>query len=220
MIATDRSPPTDSREVAIPPHGLPGTLTVPDSARGLVVFAHGSGSSRLSPRNTYVAGALRDARFGTLLFDLLTEAEACERRNVFDIPLLAGRLLQATRWLSEAPEARGLRLGYFGASTGAAAALVAAAEAGNTVSAVVSRGGRPDLAGEALTRVSAPTLLIVGGRDLQVLELNQSAAAMLRCEKAVHVVPGATHLFEEPGTLDEVIALSRTWFARYLPAYG
>jgi putative phosphoribosyl transferase len=202
--------------VRIAPAGLDGLLSLPTPCRGLVLFAHGSGSSRLSPRNTHVAEALQGAGLGTLLFDLLTEAEALDRANVFDIPLLGERLLMATDWAARDTETAGLPLGYFGASTGAAAALVAAARAGARVGAVVSRGGRPDLAGAALPAVAAPTLLIVGGADHEVLALNEAALAELRCEKALEVVPGATHLFEEPGTLDAVIGLARRWFLDHL----
>lgn len=202
--------------IDIPPVGLRGTLGVPEGALGLVLFAHGSGSSRLSPRNQRVARALRDAGIGTLLFDLLTEAEAEDRARVFDIELLAQRLLDATavvhRW--ELP------IGYFGASTGAAAALVAAARSPDPVAAVVSRGGRPDLAGAALAKVRSPTLLIVGGRDETVLQLNRQAESELRCEKKLEVVTGATHLFEEPGALEQVTHLARRWFVDHLSAPG
>ncbi|WP_307845307.1 hypothetical protein [Planomonospora sp. ID67723] len=195
---------------------LAGTLTVPDGATGIVVFVHGSGSSRHSPRNRYVAGVLNDAGLGTLLFDLLTPAEEGDRANVFDISLLAERLRRVTGRLRE--QVPGLRVGYFGASTGAAAALWAAAgeAGGGGITAVVSRGGRPDLAGPRLAEVSAPTLLIVGGRDEQVLAMNEEARARLRCENRLEVVPGATHLFEEPGTLEKAAALARDWFLRHL----
>jgi putative phosphoribosyl transferase len=206
------------QSISIPPLDLEGLLAVPRGAEGLVLFAHGSGSSRLSPRNNYVAEALREAGLGTLLFDLLTPTEADDRRKVFDIALLAERLIQATRWVAEHPQTRALRIGYFGASTGAAAALVAAARSKTGIGAVVSRGGRPDLAGQALAKVRAPTLLIVGGLDTQVIELNRAALADLRCEKKLEIVPGATHLFEEPGTLDRVIELARAWFASRLSA--
>jgi len=194
---------------------LEGTLTLPAEPRGVVLFAHGSGSSRLSPRNRFVADVLSQAGFGTLLFDLLTEPEAENRANVFDIGLLADRLACARAWVADWPATVGLAAGYFGASTGAAAALVAAAEAGD-VAAVVSRGGRPDLAGEALSRVTAPTLLIVGGDDREVLDLNRLALARLSGVKQLAVVPGATHLFEEPGTLEQVAELAATWFGRYV----
>lgn len=191
---------------------LAGRLAVPEGAIGIVLFAHGSGSSRHSPRNRAVAGALNRARLGTLLFDLLTEAEAVDRAHVFDTPLLAGRLARATEWLAGRPESEGLPLGYFGASTGAAAALWAAGDPASSVAAVVSRGGRPDLAADHLARVEAPTLLVVGGRDALVLDLNRRAASLLRCESRLEVVEGATHLFEEPGALEEVAELATSWF--------
>lgn len=205
-------------EIGIPVAGGPlaGELIVPGGASGIVVFAHGSGSSRRSPRNREVAAALNEAGMGTLLFDLLTDDEAGDRAKVFDTELLAGRLARVTEWLSERPEAEGRAVGYFGASTGAAAALRAAAEPGAQVAAVVSRGGRPDLAGPRLSRVRAPTLLIVGGRDRHVLDLNRQAQRELRCESRLAVVPGATHLFEEPGALTEVSRLAGEWFSRYL----
>jgi putative phosphoribosyl transferase len=195
---------------------LPGDLRVPEEARGLVLFAHGSGSSRLSPRNRQVAATLNEARIATLLFDLLTDEEAADRDKVFDIGLLAERLVAATRWAQREPELRGLRIGYFGASTGAAAALLAAAELGDTVAAVVSRGGRPDLARDRLGDVVSPTLLIVGGADWVVLGLNEEAAEALRCEVKLAIVPRATHLFEEPGALERVAALASAWFSRHL----
>ena len=201
--------------IRIPPAGLDGAVMVPAAAKGIVLFAHGSGSSRLSPRNRAVARSLHAAGCGALLFDLLTDAEAADRNNVFDIPLLASRLLVATRWLAGRKELRDLPLGYFGASTGAAAALVAAAELDSGVAAVVSRGGRPDLATSALPRVTSPTLLIVGGNDPEVLLLNRRAYAAMTCEKAIEIVPGATHLFEEPGTLDAVIGHAERWFDRH-----
>jgi putative phosphoribosyl transferase len=204
--------------IAIPPHSE-GLLGLPaGKARGLVLFAHGSGSSRFSPRNTYVAEQLRQAGLATLLFDLLTESESQNRANVFDIDLLAARLRQATEFVIEYPATRDLPIAYFGASTGAAAALVAAAQLGKRIGAVVSRGGRPDMAGAALARVAAPTLLIVGGADPEVLALNQAARRSLRCACDLMVVPGATHLFEEPGTLEQVVALARDWFLRHLDA--
>jgi dienelactone hydrolase len=185
-----------------------------------VLFAHGSGSSRHSPRNRYVAWLLNEVGLATLLVDLLTsEEEAIDLTTAhlrFDIGLLAGRLIGVTDWLTEHPDTRHLRIGYFGASTGAAAALMAAAERADVVGAVVSRGGRPDLAGPALTRVKAPTLLIVGGNDFPVIDLNRAALAQLHCEKQLVIVPGATHLFEEPGALDQVAQLAREWFKRYL----
>lgn len=196
---------------------LPGHLTVPAAAPGVVVFAHGSGSSRTSPRNAYVAGVLTQAGLGVLLFDLLTPGEEKDRSNVFDIALLSGRLTAATQWLRDRPGLPG-SIGYFGASTGAAAALLAAAEPGAQVAAVVSRGGRPDLAGSRLQAVRAPTLLIVGGADEAVLALNQQAQADLRCDNELAVVPGATHLFEEPGALAAVAELASDWFGRYLRA--
>src|SRR5581483_7900172 len=204
-----RSGSTDapSRTSVIHPIGLPTQLTLPPHATGIVLFAHGSGSSRLSPRNQHVAFELHKVGLGTLLFDLLIETEAADRANVFDIELLADRLALATTWLIGLPEAARLPIGYFGASTGAAAALVAAARPGNPVAAIVSRGGRPDLAGRALAHVRAPTLLIVGGADLDVLTLNRQAYAQLTCHKRLKIVPRATHLFEEPGALDEVVEL-------------
>ncbi|MFE1907725.1 alpha/beta family hydrolase [Streptomyces gardneri] len=212
-----RGPVVRDTDVRIPATGatLAGRLAVPDGATGIVLFAHGSGSSRHSPRNRAVADALNRAGLGTLLFDLLTEAEATDRARVFDTPLLAGRLASATDWLARRPEGGELPLGYFGASTGAAAALWAAADPASGVAAVVSRGGRPDLAGEHLARVRAPTLLVVGGRDALVLDLNRRAQALLRCENRLTVVPGATHLFEEPGALEEVAELATDWFAEW-----
>lgn len=196
---------------------LEGNLTLPETARGLVLFAHGSGSSRHSSRNRKVASVLHGGGLGTLLFDLLTEEEeAVDLRTAelrFDIELLAERVVGATDWLAQEQD---LPLGAFGASTGAAAALVAAAERPEKIRAVVSRGGRPDLAGPALPRVRAPTLLIVGGDDVQVLELNRGALELLSVEKELEVVPGASHLFEEPGALDEVARLARDWFGRHL----
>ncbi len=217
---------TQERVVRIPagPLTLDGNLVLPEGARALVLFAHGSGSSRHSPRNRHVARLLNEAKLATLLVDLLTmEEEQIDRRTAhlrFDIALLAERLVQATDWLSEYPKTRELRVGYFGASTGAGAALVAASERPEQVGAVVSRGGRPDLAGPALPGVRAPSLLIVGGNDLQVIELNRAALAQLRCEKQLVIVPGATHLFEEPGALDQVAALARQWFERSLVTIG
>jgi pimeloyl-ACP methyl ester carboxylesterase len=200
-------------EVAAGPVPLAGHLTVPEQALGAVVFAHGSGSSRHSPRNRYVAAVLNDARLATLLFDLLTPDEELDRANVFDIELLAGRLVDVTAWLRKEPELSGLPVGYFGASTGAAAALVAAAEPGAEVAAVVSRGGRPDLAEGWLGEVYAPTLFIVGGHDDVVLALNREAQAHLAApDNRLAVVPGATHLFEEPGALPAVADLARRWF--------
>jgi putative phosphoribosyl transferase len=209
------------REVTVAPPGLPGLLRIGAAPKGVILFAHGSGSSRLSPRNTAVAERLAEAGFASLLFDLLTDAEAADRRNVFDIPLLADRLLDATRWIAAEADTATLPIGYFGASTGAAAALVAAAQPdAAAVGAVVSRGGRPDLAGDALGHVRAPTLLIVGGADLQVLDLNRAALAALRCDKQLAIVPGATHLFEEPGALDAVVAEAELWFRLHLAGEG
>ncbi len=203
--------------------GLPGEWVVPSAAFGVVLFAHGSGSSRLSPRNTAVARLLNQAGLATLLFDLLSPAESDDRGNVFDIPLLATRLLAATGWLRDGAGGNGtgtlhLPIGYFGASTGAAAALWAAAELRQGVAAVVSRGGRPDLAEPRLESVTAPTLLIVGGRDEQVLALNRRAQQQLRCPNRLEIVAGATHLFEEPGALEAVASLARDWFTTHLPA--
>jgi len=193
-----------------------GDLGVPEGARGLVIFAHGSGSSRLSRRNRFVAETLRRAGLATLLFDLLTEAEDGDYANRFNIELLKHRLLGATTWAQAQATTRSLAIGYFGASTGGAAALKAAAALGVTVRAVVSRGGRPDLAMEALPRVRAPTLLIVGGADYGVIGLNQMAYEQIGAVKALEIVPGATHLFEEPGALEEVARLAAAWFNRYL----
>ena len=200
--------------------GLEGDLVIPAGARGIVVFAHGSGSSRHSPRNRHVAGVLQAGGLATLLVDLLTpEEEAIDLRTAhlrFDIGLLAGRLVGASDWLSAQPATRDLRIGYFGASTGGGAALVAAAARPEAVHAVVSRGGRPDLAGAALPRVLAPTLLIVGERDVPVIAMNEEALARLESVKRLEIVPNATHLFEEPGALEEVARLARDWFERYL----
>lgn len=193
-----------------------GHLTVPPEPRGIVVFAHGSGSSRSSPRNRYVAEALQSAGLATLLFDLLTGAEERDRANVFDIGLLARRLVDVTVWLRSVDAAAGLPVAYFGASTGAGAALRAAADPGVDVFAVVSRGGRPDLAGAWLAHVHSPTLLIVGGKDETVLELNRQAAEAIPAECRIAVVPGATHLFEEPGALEQVAALAREWVLDHL----
>ncbi|MGZ8847075.1 MAG: dienelactone hydrolase family protein, partial [Pyrinomonadaceae bacterium] len=193
---------------------------VPNDATGIVLFAHGSGSSRHSPRNQYVARVIREAGVGTLLFDLLTpEEESVDAYTAhlrFDIDLLARRLVAATNWLASENQTKRLAVGYFGASTGGGAALVAAAKLGGHVSAVVSRGGRPDLAGDALPFVTAPTLLIVGGRDYPVIEMNKQALAKLKCQKQLEIVPGATHLFEEPGALEEVARLASEWFVRHL----
>jgi len=217
MAKTPPRPPPRPQAIRIAPVGLEGILGLPPEAQGIVLFAHGSGSSRLSPRNTRVADVLQRAGFATLLFDLLTVEEAADRARVFDIPLLSERLEMAADWVRGAETTKDLPIGLFGASTGAAAALVAAAQLGEAIGAVVSRGGRPDLAGEdVLDRVKAPTLLIVGGTDWQVLDLNRAAFARLRCEKDLQVVPGASHLFEEEGALDAVVELARQWFARHL----
>jgi putative phosphoribosyl transferase len=199
---------------------LEGNLVIPENAQGIVLFAHGSGSSRHSPRNQYVADVLQSHGLATLLIDLLTSQEEAvdlrTRHLRFDIGLLASRLVDTTDWLAQNPDTTHLRVGYFGASTGAAAALLAATECPQAVGAIVSRGGRPDLAGSALGRVKAPTLLIVGGYDTPVIRMNQDALALLRVDKELEIVPGATHLFEEPGTLEEVARLATGWFKRYL----
>lgn len=196
---------------------LSGELVLPSSASGVVLFAHGSGSSRFSPRNTFVANVLQQQGIGTLLFDLLTRAEDQDYAMRFDIDLLTRRLLDATAWLQAKPETKALHIGYFGASTGAAAALQAAAEMGNDIAAVVSRGGRPDLAGEiALSQVTAPALLIVGSADYGVIELNKQAFALMKCKKELVLVPGATHLFEEAGTLEQAAQHAANWFLKYL----
>jgi len=209
---------SSQRAVIVPADGvtLRGDLVVPERAIGIVLFAHGSGSGRFSPRNRFVASVLQATGCATLLFDLLTDAEAADRVLVFDIGLLATRLRQATRWLETDEELAGLPVGYFGASTGAAAALVAAAESPAMIRAVVSRGGRPDLAGDYLPAVEAPTLFIVGGADTGVVELNEGALKRLRCTKKLEIIPGATHLFEEPGALEEVSRLAADWFALHL----
>lgn len=204
------------REVEIPPIGLAGALHVPSGARSLVVFAHGSGSSRFSSRNRAVANALNDRRIGTLLFDLLTSQEETSRANVFNIDLLAERLVDAVRFVDHEPSLSRLSLGFFGASTGAAAALAAAARLDERIDAIVSRGGRPDLAGDVLDQIRMPTLLIVGGADFGVIELNEQAFARLRGPKALEIVPGASHLFPEPGALEAVIEHATRWFERYL----
>jgi putative phosphoribosyl transferase len=207
-----------THQVSIPSDSvrLEGELIIPQKAVGVVLFAHGSGSSRLSPRNQFVAEVLRKAGIGTLLFDLLTEDEAADRDNVFDIDFLAHRMSDATRWLVERRETSEYPLGYFSASTGAAAALIAATHH-RAIRAVVSRGGRPDLAIRHLADVRAPTLLIVGGNDYGVIELNEKAYRVLRCERSLKIVPGATHLFEEPGALEQVAELAGDWFNRHLP---
>jgi putative phosphoribosyl transferase len=206
----------ESRPVEISKLKLQALLGVPEDARGLVVFAHGSGSGRLSPRNNHVAAALRRAGLATLLLDLLMPEEEQNRANVFDIPLLSSRLVLATEWAAERPDTAALQVGYFGASTGAGAALVAAAKAPGSTHAVVSRGGRPDLAGEKLPLVRAPTLLIVGGLDKPVIELNHQAQDRLKCKTELVIVPGASHLFEEPGTLDVVVQHATRWFLAHL----
>jgi dienelactone hydrolase len=212
--------PARSVRIAAGPVTLEGEWCVPPGAVGIVLFAHGSGSSRHSPRNQAVARALQESGTGTLLFDLLTREEEAEDARSgelrFDIGLLAQRLVAATRWVAHQPDGQHLGLGYFGSSTGGAAALVAAAELGTVADAVVSRGGRPDLAGDALSQVDSPTLLIVGERDDVVLQLNEAAYEQLRCEKELAVVPRATHLFEEPGALEEVARLAAAWFKRHL----
>lgn len=209
----------DQESVVIETAGLQGLLGVPADPAGVVVFAHGSGSGRFSPRNNYVAEGLRGAGFATLLVDLLTESEEGDRTRVFDIPLLASRLIAATRWLSGVSRLAQLPVGYFGASTGAGAALLAAASEPARIGAIVSRGGRPDLAGSpALAHVRAPTQLIVGERDLPVIELNREAMRHLRCEHEIVIVPGAHHLFEEPGALDLVIGHATRWFSNHLAA--
>ncbi|HEY4255859.1 MAG TPA: alpha/beta family hydrolase [Candidatus Udaeobacter sp.] len=207
-------------QIQAAPAVLSGNLTIPDGAIALVLFAHGSGSSRHSPRNQFVARTLNDGGLATLLFDLLTqEEEAIDMRTReprFNIGLLAERLVHATRWAKQQDETRDLRIAYFGSSTGAAAALVAGAEIPQDVGAVVSRGGRPDLAGDALPKVQAPTLLIVGGNDDIVIELNETARDQMRCEVELDIVPGATHLFEEPGALEKVAKLASDWFSLHL----
>jgi putative phosphoribosyl transferase len=205
-----------SEQVRVGPMALPGDLDIPEQARSLVLFAHGSGSSRLSSRNRWVAEVLQQHRLATLLFDLLDDDEAADRRKVFDIALLSQRVEQALDWASRQAALAGMGFGLFGASTGAAAALCAAAARPGSVAAVVSRGGRPDLAASSLPRVSAPTLLIVGGADREVLDLNRQALRELRCNKRLEIVPGATHLFEEPGALSSVAELAASWFETHL----
>jgi pimeloyl-ACP methyl ester carboxylesterase len=204
-------------DVCIGPQGLPGELALVPHARGLVIFAHGSGSSRLSPRNRLVADILHGYRLDTLLFDLLTEAEAVDRRHVFDFDLLGQRMAAALQWSRADEHTARLSTGLFGASTGAAAALSAAARYPGWVSSVVSRGGRPDLAAEQLPRLQSPTLLIVGGLDTEVLQLNRGAMRLMKCESRLEVVPGATHLFEERGAIETVAHLAGSWFANHLP---
>jgi len=211
-------PLTEPHIVQVGPRQLEGILRYPAEAAGLEIFAHGAGSSRLSPRNNHVADQLGARGLATLLFDLLTEAEATDRGNVFDIPLLSDRMVEAVRWARAQPGLAPLPVGLFGSSTGAAAALVAAARMPDEVAAVVSRGGRPDLAGTALAEVRAPTLLLVGGEDHVVIGLNEEASGELRCPHRLVPVPGATHLFEEPGTLDQVVDLAADWFAAHFEA--
>jgi putative phosphoribosyl transferase len=204
------------QDIEILPLGLKGLLTVPESASGIVVFAHGSGSSRLSPRNNRAARGLNGAGLATLLFDLLLPTEADDRRKVFDIPLLAGRLEEALTWIEEEESAADLAVGLFGASTGAAAALTVAARRPELIAAIVSRGGRPDLAAQTFHGILAPTLLIVGELDTVVIELNRRAMAQFSCPTRLEIVAGATHLFEEPGALDRVVSLATAWFTQYL----
>lgn len=205
----------EHRYVRVGPHGLPGALYLPQKPLGLVIFAHGSGSSRLSPRNIFVAKELVGRGFACLLFDLLRPTEAQDRSNVFDIPLLTARVREAIGWSAAQKELGDLSAGLFGASTGAAAALSAAAQEPE-IGAVVSRGGRPDLAGMALARVRAPTLLLVGGEDRDVLELNREALSLMPCEARLEILPGATHLFEEPGALEDVVSRAGDWFVSHL----
>jgi len=214
----ESKPGLEIRDVRIPPVGLAGTLRIPGAAHAFIAFAHGSGSSRFSPRNMAVAEGLNAQGFGTLLFDLLTSEEEADRANVFDIGLLAERLVDAIGWLNRESPASRCPLGLFGASTGAAAALVAATRLGDRIGAVVSRGGRPDLAGKILDQIRAPTLLIVGGVDYGVIELNGEALTHLKGPKALEIVPGASHLFPEPGALEAVIDRAARWFAQYLAA--
>lgn len=195
---------------------LEGVLDVPHDAQALIIFAHGSGSSRHSKRNKYVAQVLRESGLGTLLFDLLTRDEDVIYENRFDIPMLANRLTAATRWIKKQQQTKDLKIGYFGASTGAAAALIAASEPGSEVGAIVSRGGRPDLAEQTLKHVKAPTLLLVGGNDYIVIQLNQQAYNVIKAEKELRIIPGASHLFEEPGALEEVARLAAEWFRQHL----
>ncbi|HVO67722.1 MAG TPA: dienelactone hydrolase family protein [Syntrophales bacterium] len=206
------------KEVVIPAGGmnLLGILNLPPETTGVIAFAHGTGSGRLSPRNSYVARLLQEAGLGTLLFDLLEESEETDRRKVFDIGLLAERLLAGSHWLQNRPGTRGLKIGYFGASTGAAASIQAAAREPEGISAIVSRGGRPDMAMDYLDKVKAPTLLIVGGEDRPVVAMNKEAFQMIKCVKSLAIVPGASHLFEETGALDKVAKLAVDWFLKYM----
>ncbi len=219
---TDQDMKNQDIEIRIAEVTLHGILAIPDQARAIVIFAHGAGSSRFSPRNQYVARILQQAGLATLLMDLMTEREersdAITRTLAFDIPFLAERVEAATDWVLSNEATRDLRIGYFGASTGAGAALMAAAHKPDVVGAVVSRGGRPDLAAEVLPEVRAPTLLIVGGWDTPVIEMNREAAALLQVENKLVIIPGATHLFEEPGKLDEVADYASAWFQQYLTA--
>jgi putative phosphoribosyl transferase len=220
MTDLDVSTGRETRPLRIPAGNvmLDGELVLPAGATGIVLFAHGSGSSRFSARNGYVARTMQAAGIGTLLFDLLTAQEDMHHEQRFDIGLLTARLVASTEWLSRDPATSNLAPGYFGASTGAAAALAAAASLGARVRAIVSRGGRPDLAGvDVISRVRAPTLLVVGGRDTEVLELNRKAMTQLGCEKVLSIIPGATHLFEEPGALEQAAMQARDWFRRWLP---
>lgn len=214
------APPEHNVKITKGKLALEGILGLPDAPRGVVVFAHGSGSGRFSPRNNFVAGHLQQDGLATLLLDLLTEDEADDRRKVFDINLLADRLLLAKAWLETELQTRNLGIGYFGASTGAGAALQAAGRSPSNIKAVVSRGGRPDLAEPYLPSVTAPTLLIVGGHDEPVIKMNQAAYDLLTCEKKLIIVPGATHLFEEPGTLEQVAEQAGRWFQKYLQQVG
>jgi len=214
--ATNATPRERLVEIPAGKRMVSGILSLPREPQAVVAFAHGSGSGRFSPRNQFVARVLQEAGLATLLIDLLEESESRDRRLVFDIELLAQRLQHAASWLEKDPETSGLQLGYFGASTGAAAALVAAARQPEWIGAVVSRGGRPDLAWDDLPAVAAPTLLLVGGDDDEVLELNRQALARMRCPKELVVIPGATHLFPEPGALEEVARLATLWFVRHL----
>jgi len=220
-VAREEEKMAEGKQVKIPADsvGLEGILTVPKDAQGLAIFAHGSGSSRLSPRNRFVAGVLQKAGMGTLLFDLLTAKEDEVYENRFDIPLLTGRLKAATLWARGQSGTAKLKTGYFGASTGTAVALVAAADFGKEIMAIVSRGGRPDLANEALGRVTAPTLLLIGGEDHVVIGLNKKAYDLIKAEKEMKIIPGATHLFEEPGALEEVARLAAEWFRKYLATH-
>lgn len=207
---------TQNIQISIDKIKLEASLAIPDKATNIVVFVHGSGSSRKSPRNVYVAELLQQDGFATLLFDLLTEEEDLNYANRFDISLLTERLKQVTAWIKKNTTTKNFKIGYFGASTGAAAAIMAAADIGQDIKAVVSRGGRPDLANEALVKIKSPTLLIVGDEDYGVIELNEAAYAQINAPKAMEIIPGATHLFEEPGTLDAAAQKAKAWFVKYL----